>query len=125
MMNLDEILEAANRRRMALDAGSMHVPASLRSSKGPRPDAESSLDVPQLLWPLQRHLIPARCSHCGASGANFETDQPYGSIRHGEVRCLLCSRTVVRLKTDAFRPTVLTGEDLKPRRGRPSRKVAS
>lgn len=119
--DIEEILERETRRAQALNAGSMHVPAFLRSEKGPLPGAVSELDAPLLLWPSQRHLMPRRCPNedCGVGSANFDTDPPYGRSRHGATTCMLCSRTVVRWKDDRTRPVPLTDDDLMPRRGRP------
>lgn len=71
---------------------------------GPRPDATSPLDRPELLWPSRRASIPRSCWHCGAGSTMFDTDPPYGLVKTGQVTCLACSRVVVRLKADGTRP---------------------
>lgn len=123
-LRLDEIIEAATRRERALAAGSTHVPADARSDRGPRPDAVSSLDAPEILWPLQKDQLPPRCENCGAGRASFEITPPYGSVRYGDATCLMCTRVVRRLKSDALRRMSMTDGDLNPKRGRPPGKAA-
>jgi hypothetical protein len=94
MTLIDELVESHTRRELALKGGTN---APIRYV-GPIAGAEPSRDRPTLLWPDGRHLIPRHCHHCGAGNANFDIDPPYGAVRHGDVRCLVCSRTIVLLR---------------------------
>lgn len=53
--------------------------------------------VPVVRWPEGRGHVPLRCPrpHCGGV---VEVDPPYGLIKWGEARCLMCSRAVARLQ---------------------------
>lgn len=100
MIDLDAILDQAARRARALQ-GSHHANHQHRRSwEGPRADAESELDRPELLWPAQRRQVPARCHQCGAGRAMFDVDAPYGLRTRGDVTCLACTRVIVRLRAD-------------------------
>lgn len=117
------IVEAANRRERGLKAGSTHIPLALRPPKGPRADADSPNDRPELRWPSERREVPRACWHCGAGGGMFEADLPHGLRKRGEIRCLLCSRVIVRLKADGTRPIPLADDEPRPRRGHPPKGV--
>lgn len=70
--------------------------------------SESPGGLPTLRWsndpndPDERDKIPFKCPrpHCGGM---IETDPPYGLVKLGEARCLLCTRTVALLKAGAVR----------------------
>lgn len=104
MIDFDELIEQLTRREWALNTGSSHIPRDQRANAGPRGDAESPLDRPELRWPSQRHQAPTRCHHCGAGGANLLTDPPHGTVKHGETTCLLCGRVSVRWRAERTRP---------------------
>lgn len=120
MIDVDALLDQMARRDRALNAGSTHIPLALRTTSGPLPEAESPNDRPLLEWPSERHLAPRRCHRCRSTA--LETDEPYGLVRHGETRCMLCSRVVVRWRADNTERAPLaplTDDELHPRRGRP------
>lgn len=97
MLDLDALIEERTRRELALRGNHADV-AHGESKSGVREDAQSSADRPTILWPDQRHLVPRRCWHCGANRANFETNEPYGTVKRGEITCWVCSRLQVNLK---------------------------
>jgi hypothetical protein len=102
--DLNEIIERETRREAALAAGSMHVPLAMRSAAGPLPDAVSPLDAPELLWPTERAKVPERCPNCGAGRSSFVVSADgFALSKCGEVSCLMCTRTIVRLKDDKTR----------------------
>lgn len=121
--DLNEWAGSSARRQAALATGSSHVAMSRHRYDGPRQDAVSELDVPELLYPSQWAERPQRCWNCGAGRASFETTPPYGLVKQGESSCFVCSRVVVRWKDDKTRRPVLTVADLAPApRGRPPMK---
>jgi hypothetical protein len=98
-LDISDLISAATRREHALRNGTNHGAWNTGGQwRGPREDATPSRDRPTLLWPDERHLIPRHCWHCGASRLNFDADEPYGAVRHGEITCRLCSRVQVHLK---------------------------
>lgn len=103
--NLDEIIDRETRRARA-SVGSHHANAGGPRWQGPRADAVSPNDRPELRWPSQRHLVPSRCWNCGASRANYDTTPPYGLVKRGETTCMTCSRVVVRWRPDGSREIV-------------------
>lgn len=54
-------------------------------------------DAPELLWPEQWRRAAQRCSHCGSG--MLEVEVPDSISRVGEIRCLLCARTIWRLRS--------------------------
>ena len=118
------LLEQQRRREQALLAGSTHISMAHRAPAGPLPDAVSPLDVPELLWPSERHLVPQCCTNCQASRAAFVTSAPYGLVKVGSIECFLCTRTIVRLRSDGCRDLLarLRNEG-PPKRGRPPKSV--
>ena len=125
--DIDALLDQCARRERALQ-GSQHVPTGYGRSTvnaGPRPDAVSPLDRPELLWPSERNKLPRRCWNCQAGSAHFDYgDAPYGLQKTGTVTCVTCSHVVVRLKADGIRPVVLP-PDPGPKRGRPPVGIAA
>lgn len=120
-----ELIETATRRELALK-GSLVTTRNPKAYVGPRPDAVSPLDRPEIRWPSERHLVPERCWNCGTGRLNFDIDAPYGLRKAGEVTCRSCSRVQVRLKADNTERAPLpppTPEELTPRRGRPPKPV--
>ena len=101
--DLDAILEREARRARALVAGSKHTGPDGPRWQGPRADAVSELDAPELLWPTERARVPARCLNCGAGRAAFVVTAPYGFTRRGSIDCLMCNRTLARLRDDKTR----------------------
>jgi hypothetical protein len=97
MRDLTTLLDENARREAALRGSRHYAPSSPRWD-GPLPDAQPSRERPTLRWPVERHLVPPACWNCGAKRANFEDDPPCDGIRHGEIRCLTCSRVVVNLE---------------------------
>lgn len=116
--DIADLLDREDRRQRALNTGSRHIVPGPRW-QGPRADAVSELDVPELLYPSQWAERPARCWNCGAGRAGFETHPPYGLEPKGESVCMTCSRIVARWKDDKTRPVPLTHEQIHPKRGRP------
>lgn len=100
--DIADLIATATRREMAL-RGSLVTTRNPKAYVGPRDDAVSSLDRPELLWPSERRSIPERCWNCGVGRANFETKAPYGLRKVGEIVCGPCSRTIVRLRADGTR----------------------
>lgn len=113
MIDVDALLERERRRRDGLRKGGLF---GVRTYGGRRDDAESTLDRPELRWPSQRHQAPRRCHHCRSTA--LETDAPYGLVKSGETRCMLCSRVVCRWRADNTERAPLPPEEA-PRRGRP------
>lgn len=121
MINFDirSLLEREDRRERALAAGSKHTGPDGPRWQGPRPDAVSELDVPELLYLSQWAERPARCWNCGAGRGGHIVTPPYGLEKVGHSVCLLCGRVTVRWRADGTRPLPLTRAQRFPKRGRP------